>query len=112
MDELYSIGKLSKLVGLSIGTLRYYDEMGLVSPSHVSDENGYRYYAPHQAADFARIMELKEFGFSLREIKDLPKDADITAILQGRYAMLMKQQAGLQRAMNKLHVKSNNSRRL
>jgi two-component system chemotaxis response regulator CheY len=105
MDELYSIGKLSKLVGLPIGTLRYYDEIGLISPSHVSDESGYRYYAPHQAADFTRVMELKEYGFSLREIKELPRDADITRILQQRYAMLMKQQASLQVTMNKLAMK-------
>jgi len=31
-------------------------------------------------------MELKEYGFSLREIKELPSEADITAILQQRYA--------------------------
>jgi len=102
MEELYSIGKLSKIVGLSIGTLRYYDEIGLISPSHVSDESGYRYYAPHQATDFARVMELKEYGFSLREIRELPNDADTTVILQQRYATLMKQQASLQATMNKL----------
>jgi len=102
MEELYSIGKLSKIVGLPIGTLRYYDEIGLISPSHVSEESGYRYYAPHQAADFVRVMELKEYGFSLREIKELPSDADITAILQQRYVTLMKQQANMQATMSKL----------
>jgi two-component system chemotaxis response regulator CheY len=102
MEELYSIGKLSKIVGLPIGTLRYYDEIGLISPSHVSDDSGYRYYAPHQAADFARVMELKEYGFSLREIKELPSNADTTVLLQKRYAMLIKQQTNLQATMNKL----------
>ena len=102
MEELYTIGKLSKIVGLSIDTLRHYDEIGLISPVHISDDNGYRYYAPHQATDFARVLELKEYGFSLREIKELPNMADVTQIFQNRYALLMQQQMRLQVAMDKL----------
>lgn len=57
--RLYSIGSLSNTVGLSIETLRFYDQIGLFKPIHVSRETGYRYYSIDQAAVLARIIELK-----------------------------------------------------
>jgi len=43
---MYRIGIFSKLGRVTIKTLRHYDEMGLLTPAHVDEENGYRYYTP------------------------------------------------------------------
>lgn len=62
------IGDFSKLSRVSIKTLRYYDEMGLLKPVEVDRFTGYRYYDFHQLPRLYRILALKELGFSLEEI--------------------------------------------
>ena len=41
---MYSIGEFSKIGSVSTKTLRYYDEIGLLRPAYVDEENRYRYY--------------------------------------------------------------------
>lgn len=62
------IGDFSKLSRVSIKTLRYYDEMGLLKPIEVDRLTGYRYYDFDQLPRLYRILALKELGFSLDEI--------------------------------------------
>ncbi|KPU42266.1 multidrug-efflux transporter 1 regulator [Oxobacter pfennigii] len=45
---MYRIGMFSKLGKTTIKTLRYYDEVGLLTPAYVNEENGYHYYATDQ----------------------------------------------------------------
>ncbi|OGO21914.1 MAG: hypothetical protein A2Y54_08945 [Chloroflexi bacterium RBG_16_51_16] len=68
------IGDFSKLSRVPVKTLRYYDELNLLKPSHVDDFTGYRYYAYEQVSRLNRILALKDLGFSLEEIRDLLKD--------------------------------------
>ena len=42
---VFSIGEFSKITGLTIKTLRFYHEQGLLTPTTVDEETGYRYYA-------------------------------------------------------------------
>jgi len=103
--EMYSIGKLSKIVNLTPDTLRYYDEIGLLKPALISPETGYRYYTLDQAKDLARILELKDFDFPLAEIKKIISRADapgMEAILRKRYGELMQEKQRLTNAMEKL----------
>jgi effector-binding domain-containing protein len=65
---MLKIGDFSSLSQVSIKTLRYYDERGLLSPAHVDPETGYRYYAASQHSRLHRILALKDFGFSLEQI--------------------------------------------
>ena len=67
---LYRIGEFSALTGLSIRTLRYYDEIDLFKPEEVDLFTNYRYYKEEQLDDIRLINELKEIGFSLDEIKE------------------------------------------
>lgn len=67
---LYRIGEFSSLTGLSIRTLRYYDEIDLFKPEEVDLFTNYRYYKEEQLDDIKLINELKEIGFSLDEIKE------------------------------------------
>jgi len=68
------IGDFSKLSRITIKTLRYYDEVGLLRPAHVDDATGYRYYDYHQLPRLNRILALKDLGFSLEEISRLLAD--------------------------------------
>lgn len=65
------IGDFSKLSRVSIKTLRFYDEMGLLKPVEVDRFTGYRYYEFHQLPRLYRILALKDLGFSLEEIGHL-----------------------------------------
>lgn len=67
---LYRIGEFSKLTGIPIRTLRYYDSIDLFKPSEVDLFTSYRYYKEEQVKDLELIKELKEVGFTLEEIRD------------------------------------------
>ena len=65
----FSIGEMSKLHNTTIKTLRYYDEIGLLKPIQIDENNGYRYYSTEQFEQLNTINYLKDLGFSLGEIK-------------------------------------------
>lgn len=62
------IGDFSKLSRVSVKTLRYYDEVGLLKPTCVDGSTGYRLYEYSQLSVLHRILALKDLGFSLEEI--------------------------------------------
>ena len=70
MSKLLKIGDISKLCNISIKTLRYYEEMGLIKPVEVDIYSGYRYYDEKNIEDIYRIQLLKELGMPLKEIRD------------------------------------------
>jgi DNA-binding transcriptional MerR regulator len=65
----YRIGEFSKLSGISIKTLRFYDQIGLLAPAAVDTRTQYRLYVPRQLQDLWAIRALKELGASLSEIR-------------------------------------------
>ena len=64
------IGELSKIVGISIDTVRYYEKRGLI-PQPVRSVSGYRHYTQHDAIRLKFIVQAKELGFTLEEIGQL-----------------------------------------
>ena len=68
---MLTIGEFAKLGKLSARMLRHYDSIGLLIPAYSKAENGYRYYDAAQLAVLSQIEQLKKFGFSLAEIKEL-----------------------------------------
>lgn len=62
------VGELAKRTGLTVRTLHHYDEIGLLMPSHRTD-TGYRLYTADDLARLLRIVSLRQFGFSLEEVK-------------------------------------------
>ena len=56
---MLSIGEFSKICKVSTKTLRYYAEIGLILPSEINPENGYRYYAIEQLEIMLLIIRLK-----------------------------------------------------
>ena len=65
---MYAIGAFSKKTGVTIRTLRYYDEKNLLKPSYVS-ESGRRYYKDEDIITLQKIMTLKFLGYSLEDIE-------------------------------------------
>lgn len=63
------IGDFARLGQVSVVTLRYYDEIGLLRPEKVDPLTGYRYYAVGQLPRLNRILALKELDFSLEQIE-------------------------------------------
>jgi len=64
---MYSIGQIAKMAGVSNRTLRYYEELGLISPDSRGD-NRYRYYNDNHLRRLQTIKMLQESGFALKEI--------------------------------------------
>ena len=62
------VGELAKRTGLSIRTLHYYDEIGLLQPSQLT-ESRHRLYGPDELVRLQQIKSLRQLGFSLDEIR-------------------------------------------
>ncbi|MCP4499654.1 MAG: MerR family transcriptional regulator [Deltaproteobacteria bacterium] len=85
-NAMLSIGELSKTVQLTVKTIRLYQEKGLLEPTVVDDQTGYRYY-DHSAVERARsIKVLRALDFSLADIAVLLEEAssgsNLAALLQ------------------------------
>ncbi len=75
----YTVNKLAQLSGVSIRTLRFYDETGLLKPAYVG-ENGYRYYQEDQLLLLQQILFFRELGFELKQIQDILKHSDFDRV--------------------------------
>ena len=67
MERYYKTGEFAKMANLSIRTIRYYDNIGLLKPSMIAD-NGYRLYNDQDFLKLQKILSLKYLGFSLEDI--------------------------------------------
>ena len=63
------IGEIARRTGVSVGTLRYYETLGLLCP--IRGENGYRYYGPETMPQVQFIKKSQALGFSLEEIRQI-----------------------------------------
>jgi DNA-binding transcriptional MerR regulator len=65
----WKVGELARRTGLSVRTLHYYDEIGLLSPSRRTD-SGHRLYTAGDVVRLQQIKSLQQLGFRLREIRE------------------------------------------
>lgn len=78
---MLKIGDFAKRSGVSVKTLRYYDELGLLIPARVDENSGYRYYSADQLLTIKRIAYFKEEGFTLEQIRTfLNEDTSSTGV--------------------------------
>ncbi|WP_426749758.1 MerR family transcriptional regulator [Myxococcus sp. Y35] len=66
---LYSIGETSRITGLTVKALRFYQEKGLLEPSRVDPSSGYRYYTERDIALAHTLRALRDLKLSLEEIQ-------------------------------------------
>lgn len=67
--ELVQIGEVAGQLGISPRTIKYYEELGLISPEERSP-GGFRLYAERDVQRLERILRLKDMGFSLAAIRE------------------------------------------
>lgn len=101
------IGDFSKLTGVPIRTLRYYDEIDLFKPADIDLFTDYRYYNEEQVEDLNLINELKKIGFSLEEIKNNWNKFSDEIMLKKREELLKKQE-DINESIKKLDIMRSN----
>jgi len=69
-EPTMQIGEVAERIGLSLRTIRYYEEVGLVTPS-ARTQGGFRLYTEHDAVRLQLVKDMKPLGFSLDEMRDL-----------------------------------------
>jgi|GEM_PF-1470178 len=75
-DEGYTVGDLAEYFGVSKDTIRWYDRVGILSPSKNRDNN-YRQYTREQLMAMNYIMRLRQMNLSLGEISELVNDSNV-----------------------------------
>lgn len=74
MDEpLMKIGEIAAFFNVTVKAMRVYEKMGIIKPIKVDDKTGYRYYSADQVKLLDALLELRNLGFSLSEIRVLLK---------------------------------------
>lgn len=71
--DKFSIGEISKLTGLTVRALQYYDNIGLV-PLEKSGENGRRFYKQSDLTRLQQVLFYKSLGLKIKDISQLVKD--------------------------------------
>lgn len=74
-----TISQIAELTGISIRTLQYYDEIGLLKPSELT-QSGYRLYNDEALQKLQQILFFKELGFKLKDIQELLEKPDYDRI--------------------------------
>lgn len=98
-EQQYTVSQLAQLAGLSVRTLRYYDQLGLLVPKRSA--NGYRSYGKDEVHRLQHIMLLRSCGLALADIGDaLEKPGfDLETALRSQLYKLERQQAELARTI-------------
>lgn len=89
-----TVKEISRLCGVSVRTLHYYDEIGLLHPAETT-EAGYRLYGPEEIARLQQILFFRELDFSLQEIQsilDCPSFDANQALARHRSLLYMKKE--------------------
>ena len=95
------INEISKLTGVTVRTLHYYDEIGLLKPSEVTDA-GYRIYDNNALETLQQILFFRELDFPLAEIKKimLSSNYDKNIALKKHKELLVQKKNRLEKLIN------------
>ena len=74
--RLFPIGKMSKLTGVNIPSLRYYESLGILKPAYVDPESQYRYYTFSQTRIVEAIQYCTELDIPLKTFRDFLSEPD------------------------------------
>ena len=94
---MFRIGEFAQIAQVSGRQLRFYDQLGLLSPARIDPQTGYRYYSIRQLPRLNSILALKELGLSLEQIGPLLKKEISPAELR---AMLTMKRAQLEQSLH------------
>jgi len=70
MAMAYTVKQVAEMSGVSVRTLHFYDETGLLRPAYTG-ANGYRFYEEPQLLTLQQILFYRELKFELKQIKEI-----------------------------------------
>lgn len=79
-EQLYTIGQTAKIGMTSVQTLRFYDKIGLIRPTAVDEQSGYRFYSNRDILQIKIVQDMRSLQFSLKEIAELLQ-GDLTELI-------------------------------
>ncbi|MBV9230314.1 MAG: MerR family transcriptional regulator [Chloroflexi bacterium] len=88
---MLKIGEFARVGQVTIATLRHYDQYGLLKPSALDPDSGYRYYSLDQLPRLNRIVALRDLGFPLEQIAQLLEEDLSLEYLQGMFRLKQAQ---------------------
>lgn len=103
--KLFSIGDVAKMFHLSVGSLRHYEEIGLLKPERVDEYSGYRYYSVRQFEALNTIRYLRALDMPLNEIADFLGNREVDRIkdkLLAQKEIVLAKEAELKRIERKI----------
>ena len=95
MDMKMLIQEFSRFTGVSVRTLHYYDEIGLLKPAQVDKATGYRYYDEHSLLRMQEILFYRELDFSLKSIEEIlssPNYDKTKALQEQKHLLILKKE--------------------
>jgi len=108
MKGLLRIGEFAALMHVSVKALRFYGAQGLLTPSYVDPDTGYRYYALEQGAELALISNLRSAGFSISQIAEFldrhRRGEDLGALFRAQRQKLDRERRALEERLNILEM--------
>lgn len=119
MKTSYSIGEFSQVTGLSVKTLRFYHERGILVPSSVDETTGYRFYDAAKVEKARVIMRLRQMEFSIEDIAavlgECTDEADILNYLERQKNVLqqrIQEDRDIVRSLNEIITKEKSARQI
>lgn len=116
---MFSIGDFSKITGLTVKTLRFYHEQGLLLPSCVDEQTGYRYYDRSKTETARVITLLRGLDLSLDEIREILReagdDADLRDVMERQKAAIagkVRRYREIVRSLNTFLTQDDEARRI
>ncbi|HMM22361.1 MAG TPA: MerR family transcriptional regulator [Selenomonadales bacterium] len=103
MKDNYTISEISKLYGIGVDSLRYYERIGVLKPRRGA--NGYRLYSLKAIYKLNIIRDLRQLGFSMAQIKeylDQQSVGNTMALLRDEQQLIQKQLKALNAAMQSI----------
>jgi DNA-binding transcriptional MerR regulator len=119
MTTSYSIGEFSQITGLSVKTLRFYHEKGILIPSSVDEATGYRFYDTSKIEKARVIMQLRQMEFSIEDIvavlSECSDEADILNYLERQKNVLqqrIREDRDIVRSLDKIILNEKSAKQL
>lgn len=93
-EELFQIGDVARCCGVDRQTILFYERKGLLTPTAQNESSGYRYYSTEAVTELMQILQLRDAGLSLREIRDYIENGAaaterVIAIMEKKLAALL-----------------------
>lgn len=100
------IREFANLCSVSVRTLHYYDEVGLLKPAFVDKQNGYRYYDETSLERMQEILFYRELDFSLHKISEIlsSENYDKSKALSAQKKLLTIKKERLERLINAIDL--------